>query len=73
MVYEQVYRGYNSDIKIEKPKEIFDLNKQSFGEKEIINMNHNVALYTRVSTADQAKEGYSLEVQREDLESFAKQ
>ena len=35
-------------------------------------MNHNVALYTRVSTADQAKEGYSLEVQREDLESFAK-
>lgn len=30
------------------------------------------ALYLRVSTEDQAKEGYSLEVQREDLESFAK-
>ena len=35
-------------------------------------MNHNVALYTRVSTEDQIKEVYSLEVQREDLESFAK-
>jgi len=31
-----------------------------------------VALYIRVSTEDQAKEGYSLEVQREYLESFAK-
>jgi len=30
-----------------------------------------VALYIRVSTEDQAKEGYSLEVQREYLESFA--
>ncbi len=30
------------------------------------------AIYTRVSTEDQAKEGYSLEVQREYLESFAK-
>ena len=30
------------------------------------------ALYIRVSTEDQAKEGYSLEVQREYLESFAK-
>jgi len=29
------------------------------------------ALYLRVSTEDQAKEGYSLEVQREYLESFA--
>ena len=28
-------------------------------------------VYTRVSTEDQAKEGYSLEVQREYLESFA--
>jgi len=31
-----------------------------------------IAMYTRVSTEDQAKEGYSLEVQREYLESFAK-
>ncbi|MEW6009589.1 MAG: recombinase family protein [Candidatus Omnitrophota bacterium] len=31
-----------------------------------------VAIYIRVSTEDQAKEGYSLEVQREHLESFAK-
>ena len=31
-----------------------------------------VSLYIRVSTEDQAKEGYSLEVQREYLESFAK-
>lgn len=31
-----------------------------------------VALYIRVSTQDQAKEGYSLEVQREYLESFAR-
>ena len=30
------------------------------------------ALYLRVSTENQAKEGYSLEVQREYLESFAK-
>ena len=30
-----------------------------------------IAIYTRVSTEDQAKEGYSLEVQREHLESFA--
>ena len=29
------------------------------------------AIYIRVSTEDQAKEGYSLEVQREYLESFA--
>ncbi|MDD5259476.1 MAG: recombinase family protein, partial [bacterium] len=33
-------------------------------------MSKSVALYTRVSTEDQAKEGYSLEVQREYLESF---
>ena len=31
-----------------------------------------VAIYIRVSTEDQAKEGYSLEVQREYLESFTK-
>jgi site-specific DNA recombinase len=31
-----------------------------------------VAIYIRVSTEDQAKEGYSLEVQREDLEYFAR-
>jgi len=31
-----------------------------------------IALYIRVSTEDQVKEGYSLEVQREYLESFAK-
>ncbi len=31
-----------------------------------------IALYLRVSTEDQVKEGYSLEVQREYLESFAK-
>jgi len=30
-----------------------------------------IAIYTRVSTEDQAKEGYSLEVQKEYLESFA--
>jgi len=30
------------------------------------------ALYLRVSTEDQAREGYSLEVQRETLEAFAK-
>ena len=32
----------------------------------------NVAIYIRVSTEDQVKDGYSLEVQREYLESFAK-
>jgi len=32
-----------------------------------------IAIYVRVSTEDQAKEGYSLEVQREHLESLAKQ
>lgn len=31
-----------------------------------------IAIHIRVSTQDQAKEGYSLEVQREYLESFAK-
>jgi site-specific DNA recombinase len=31
-----------------------------------------IAIYLRVSTEDQAKEGYSLEVQREYLEDFAK-
>lgn len=31
-----------------------------------------VSIYIRVSTEDQAKEGYSLEVQREYLKSFAK-
>ena len=31
-----------------------------------------VAVYIRVSTEDQVREGYSLEVQREYLESFAK-
>jgi len=31
-----------------------------------------IAIYIRVSTEDQVKEGYSLEVQREYLESFAK-
>ncbi len=30
-----------------------------------------LAIYIRVSTEDQVKEGYSLEVQREYLESFA--
>ena len=30
------------------------------------------AIYLRVSTEDQAREGYSLEVQREYLEAFAK-
>ncbi len=33
---------------------------------------NRIATYIRVSTEDQAKEGYSLEVQREYLESFAK-
>lgn len=32
-----------------------------------------IAIYVRVSTEDQAKEGYSPEVQREYLESLAKQ
>jgi len=32
----------------------------------------NVAIYIRVSTEDQAREGYSLEVQREYLEDYAK-
>jgi len=32
-----------------------------------------VAIYVRVSTEDQTKEGYSLEVQREYLESFAEE
>lgn len=32
-----------------------------------------ISLYIRVSTEDQANDGYSLEVQREYLESFAKQ
>ena len=32
----------------------------------------NIAAYLRVSTEDQAREGYSLEVQREYLEAFAK-
>ena len=31
-----------------------------------------IGIYIRVSTEDQVKEGYSLEVQREYLESFAK-
>lgn len=31
-----------------------------------------VSLYIRVSTEDQVKEGYSLDVRREYLESFAK-
>lgn len=34
--------------------------------------NTEIAIYIRVSTEDQAKEGYSLEVQREHLEAFAK-
>ena len=33
---------------------------------------NKIAIYIRVSTEDQAKEGYSLEVQREYLEAFAK-
>lgn len=31
----------------------------------------NSAIYIRVSTEDQVKDGYSLEIQREYLESFA--
>ncbi len=43
----------------------------------MINMSRNnlkkkTAIYVRVSTEDQAGEGYSLEEQREYLESFAK-
>jgi len=37
-----------------------------------MNERLRIAIYIRVSTEDQAKEGYSLEVQREYLESFAK-
>ena len=37
-----------------------------------MNEKLRIAIYVRVSTEDQAKEGYSLEVQREYLESFAK-
>jgi site-specific DNA recombinase len=37
-----------------------------------MNERPRIAIYIRVSTEDQAKEGYSLEVQREYLESFAK-
>jgi len=40
-------------------------------KKERMNERLRIAIYTRVSTEDQAKEGYSLEVQREYLESFA--
>lgn len=36
-------------------------------------MTKKIAVYIRVSTEDQVKEGYSLEVQREYLESFVKQ
>ena len=36
-----------------------------------MNEGLRIAIYIRVSTEDQAKEGYSLEVQREYLESFA--
>jgi hypothetical protein len=32
-----------------------------------------IAIYTRVSTEDQAREGYSLDVQREYLLNFVKQ
>jgi site-specific DNA recombinase len=34
-------------------------------------LQRKVAIYLRVSTEDQAREGYSLEVQRECLEAFA--
>jgi len=36
-----------------------------------MNERLRIAIYIRVSTEDQVKEGYSLEVQREYLESFA--
>ncbi len=40
---------------------------------ETTQKNHiRVALYTRVSTEDQAREGYSLDVQRDYLIDFAK-
>lgn len=42
----------------------------TYNERE--NERIKFAIYIRVSTEDQAKEGYSLEVQREYLESFAK-
>lgn len=35
-------------------------------------MSMSLGIYTRVSTKDQAKEGYFFEVQRDYLESFAK-
>lgn len=35
-------------------------------------MNISVAIYTRVSTDDQAREGFSLQEQRESLEAYAK-
>jgi len=37
-----------------------------------MNERLRIAIYTRVSIEDQAKEGCSLEVQRASLESFAK-
>ena len=37
-----------------------------------MNERPRIAIYIRVSTEDQAREGYSLEVQKEHLESFAK-
>ena len=41
-------------------------------ERVIVHINDmNIALYIRVSTEDQAKVGYSLEVQREYLETYA--
>jgi len=36
-----------------------------------MNERPRIAIYIRVSTEEQAREGYSLEVQREYLESFA--
>jgi site-specific DNA recombinase len=36
-----------------------------------MNERPRIAIYIRVNTEDQAKEGYSLEVQKEYLESFA--
>ena len=36
-----------------------------------MNERLEIAIYIRVSTEDQLKEGYSLEVQREYLESFS--
>ena len=40
--------------------------------KHAIRIKNSISIYIRVSTEDQAKEGYSLEVQKEYLESFAK-